>query len=184
MAKRLIKIAKELNVGTSTIVEHLTSNGFEIENKPTAKISDDMYTELLKEFQKSIAIKEKADQLVIGNRPAAEEPDKGDKKASEKPTFKPKVEVEKPAAKVEPPAEKPAPPAPKPPTPEPPASEQPPKEEPQAEQPKQAEPEQQAEKQPGLKVLGKINLDANKKGKGKPAGKAGKSGSPKDNAFG
>ena len=44
MAKRLVKIAKELNVGTSTIVEHLTNNGFEIENKPTAKISDEMYT--------------------------------------------------------------------------------------------------------------------------------------------
>ncbi len=68
MAKRLVKIAKELNVGTTTIVEHLNNNGFEIENKPTAKISDEMYVELLKEFQKSIAIKEKADYLVIGNR--------------------------------------------------------------------------------------------------------------------
>ncbi|MCB0593835.1 MAG: translation initiation factor IF-2 [Lewinellaceae bacterium] len=71
MAKRLIKIAKELNVGTTTIVEHLTNNGFEIENKPTANVTDEMYAELLKEFQKSIAIKEKADQLVIGNRPTS-----------------------------------------------------------------------------------------------------------------
>ncbi len=70
MAKRLVKIAKELNVGTTTIVDHLTKNGFEVENKPTAKITDEMYNELLKEFQKSIAIKEQADQLVIGNRPA------------------------------------------------------------------------------------------------------------------
>jgi translation initiation factor IF-2 len=69
MEKRLIKIAKELNVGTSTIVDHLTKAGFDIENKPTAKVSDEMYGELLKEFQKSIAIKEKADSLVIGNRP-------------------------------------------------------------------------------------------------------------------
>ncbi|PHN03994.1 translation initiation factor IF-2 [Flavilitoribacter nigricans] len=69
MEKRLIKIAKELNVGTSTIVDHLTKAGFDIDNKPTAKVSDEMYTELLKEFQKSIAIKEKADSLVIGNRP-------------------------------------------------------------------------------------------------------------------
>ena len=67
MDKRLIKIAKELNVGTGTIVEHLTNNGFEIENKPTAKVTDEMYTELQKEFQKSIAIKEKADQIVIGS---------------------------------------------------------------------------------------------------------------------
>ena len=70
MAKRLIKIAKELNVGTSTIVEHLVNNGFEIDNKPTAKITDEMYDELLKEFQRSIAIKQEADQLVIGTRPA------------------------------------------------------------------------------------------------------------------
>lgn len=69
MEKRLIKIAKELNVGTSTIVDHLTKAGYEIDNKPTAKVSDEMYNELLKEFQKSIAIKEKADSLVIGNRP-------------------------------------------------------------------------------------------------------------------
>ena len=69
MAKRLVKIAKELNVGTTTIVEHLVKSGFEIENKPTAKVSDEMEQELLKEFQKSIAIKEQADKLVIGTRP-------------------------------------------------------------------------------------------------------------------
>ncbi len=69
MAKRLVKIAKELNVGTTTIVEHLVKSGFDIENKPTAKISDEMEMELLKEFQKSIAIKEQADKLIIGTRP-------------------------------------------------------------------------------------------------------------------
>jgi len=73
MAKRLVKIAKELNVGTTTIVDYLNNNGFDIENKPTSKVSDDMYNELLKEFQKSIAIKEQADQLVIGTRPATKE---------------------------------------------------------------------------------------------------------------
>lgn len=71
MAKRLVQVAKELNVGTATIVEFLTNNGFEIENKPTAKISEEMEVKLLKEYQKSIAIKEKADSLVIGTRPAA-----------------------------------------------------------------------------------------------------------------
>ncbi|HRF37679.1 MAG TPA: hypothetical protein PK198_02730, partial [Saprospiraceae bacterium] len=70
MEKRLVKIAKELNVGTTTIVEFLHKNGYEIENKPTAWISDDMHTILVKEFQKSIDIKEQADQLVIGTRPA------------------------------------------------------------------------------------------------------------------
>jgi len=68
MAKRLIKIAKELNVGTSTIVEFLSENGFELENKPTAKVSDEMYNALLQEFSSSMAVKEKADKLVIGTR--------------------------------------------------------------------------------------------------------------------
>ncbi|MEM8523657.1 MAG: translation initiation factor IF-2 [Bacteroidota bacterium] len=66
MAKRLIKIAKELNVGVSTIVDFLNDNGFEIDNKPTAKVSDDMEDALTKEFQKSIAIKERADKMKIG----------------------------------------------------------------------------------------------------------------------
>ncbi|NNE29905.1 MAG: translation initiation factor IF-2, partial [Saprospiraceae bacterium] len=73
MAQRLVKIAKELNVGTSTIVEHLVKHGFEIENKPTAKVSDEMYEELLKEFSSSLSIKEKADQLVIGTRTGPKE---------------------------------------------------------------------------------------------------------------
>ena len=73
MAKRLVKIAKELNVGTGTIVEFLNENGFEIDNKPTAKISDEMYDELLKEFRKSIDIKEKARQINIGSRSKKEE---------------------------------------------------------------------------------------------------------------
>ena len=68
MAQRLVKVAKELNVGTTTIVDFLAKVGHEIDNKPTAKISDEMYDELLKEFRNSAAIKEKADQLVIGTR--------------------------------------------------------------------------------------------------------------------
>ena len=71
MERRLVKIAKELNVGLSTIVDFLQAKGFDIDPKPTAKVSESMYQELLKEFQKSIAIKEKADQLVIGTRPIA-----------------------------------------------------------------------------------------------------------------
>jgi translation initiation factor IF-2 len=68
MSKRLVKVAKELNVGTTTIVEHLTKNGFELENRPTAKVSDEMYNVLLRDFEKSIAIKERADKLTIGSR--------------------------------------------------------------------------------------------------------------------
>lgn len=102
MAKRLVKIAKELNVGTGTIVEFLTENGFEIDNKPTAKISDEMYDELLKEFRKSIDIKEKARQINIGSRSKKEESNEvvvDDKAAAvekkEKPVEKEKKEGDK-----------------------------------------------------------------------------------------
>ncbi|MFN0200980.1 MAG: hypothetical protein ACKVTZ_05640, partial [Bacteroidia bacterium] len=69
MSKLLFKVAKELNVGTGTIVEHLNKKGFDIDNKPNAKVTDDMFTELSKQFQASVAEKEKADQIVIGSRP-------------------------------------------------------------------------------------------------------------------
>jgi translation initiation factor IF-2 len=70
MTKRLlVKVATELNVGTGTIVEFLSKKGYAVENKPMANISDPMYADLQREFQKSILIKGQADQLVIGTRP-------------------------------------------------------------------------------------------------------------------
>lgn len=76
MSKRLVKVAKELNVGTKTIVEFLNGNGFSVSNKPTAKISDEMYDALARNFQKSIAIREKADKITIGTRKTKEEQQK------------------------------------------------------------------------------------------------------------
>ncbi|MBK8298090.1 MAG: hypothetical protein IPK91_12600 [Saprospiraceae bacterium] len=52
--KLLVKVATELNVGLHTVVEHLQKKGFEIDQKRTAKVTDEMYAELLKEFQGSI----------------------------------------------------------------------------------------------------------------------------------
>ena len=76
MSKKLVQVATELNVGTKTIVEFLTGNGFDVIDKPTAKISEEMYDALVKHFQKSIAIKEQAEQITIGSRnvPKKEEP--------------------------------------------------------------------------------------------------------------
>lgn len=107
MSQRLVKIAKELNVGTSTIVDYLRNNGFEIENKPTAKVSDEMYETLLRQFSNSIEEKVKADKLIIGSRGMSEEP-----------TPTPKVEPVKPPVVEAPKQEAPKPPAPEP-TPEP-----------------------------------------------------------------
>ncbi len=140
MAKRLIKIAKELNVGTSTIVDFLIGSGFEIENKPTSKVSDEMYNALLQEFSNSMAIKEKADKLVIGTRQDEVKPK--ETAPAPKPIFKEKVEE---PVKVEAPAPE------KVPEPEP-VKEEPVKEELiRAETPKTE-----------LKVVGKINLEEKK----------------------
>ncbi len=72
MAKILVKAASEFNIGTNSIVEFLQKKGFSIENKPTAKISDEMYGELAKEFSSSMAVKEKAEQLIIGKASASQ----------------------------------------------------------------------------------------------------------------
>jgi len=70
MAKNLVKVAKEFNVGSSTIVEHLLDKGFEIGNKPNAKVSDEMYDVLSARFGDSKVTKKKAENVEIGIRPS------------------------------------------------------------------------------------------------------------------
>ena len=48
---RLNKVLRELNISLDRAVEHLTKQGFEIEARPTTKISDEIYNVLLDEFQ-------------------------------------------------------------------------------------------------------------------------------------
>jgi len=62
----LFKAVKELNVGSSTIIEFLGKKGFAVENKPTTKLSKEMYDTLLREFQGDKIVKEEANQIVIG----------------------------------------------------------------------------------------------------------------------
>lgn len=179
MSKRLVKVAKELNVGTATIVEFLNGKGFDIENKPIAKVTPEMESALQSEFSKSAAVKKKADNLIIGTRPSAPAP-----VAPPKPVAVPKpqpvVKQEAPAPK--PPAPKPVKPAPKPPAPKPvapapkPVAKQEEKPAPTPAAPKKPRPETDADikaKAPGLKVLGKIDLEAAKrrgKAPGRPKG--------------
>jgi translation initiation factor IF-2 len=68
--QRLVKVAKELNVGTDSIVKYLSQKGFAVDDKPTSMISDEMHNLLLQEFSSNIAIKEQANNMVIGTRPA------------------------------------------------------------------------------------------------------------------
>ena len=66
---RLASAAKELNVGTATIVEHLHTKGFkDVENKPNTKLTEEQHEILLRDFMQSMAIKEKSEQINIGKR--------------------------------------------------------------------------------------------------------------------
>ena len=175
MSKLLFNVAKELNVGTTTIVEFLAKKGHSLENKPIAKVTDDMYKDLTKQFQSSMNEKAKADSIVIGTRPAQKKEEvapiiiKRDKpvlqislgKAKEEaPAPKPEVKIVAPTPVAETP--KVAPPAPTvvatPPTPK------------SVSSPVVAKETVIGNKQPellerakvdlsGPKILGKINLD-------------------------
>src|SRR3954470_12202101 len=66
---RLASAAKELNVGITTIVDHLHGKGFkDVANTPNTKLTEEQYDILLRDFMQSIAIKEKAEQINIGKR--------------------------------------------------------------------------------------------------------------------
>jgi translation initiation factor IF-2 len=55
---RLSKIAREFNIGTSTIVDFLAKKGIAIDSNPNTKISEDAYLILAKEFQKEKSLKD------------------------------------------------------------------------------------------------------------------------------
>jgi len=137
-------------------VDFLNQNGFEIEDKPIAKVTEEMEQKLHQEFQESYAIKEKANQLIIGTRP----------------TTKKEVPPPPPVAPPPPPPIKKAmaPPPPPPPPPAPIEAEEkkvekvvtpePPKE---VDKPTPTPiEEKKKERGPGLKILGKIDLEARK----------------------
>ncbi|NMM49816.1 translation initiation factor IF-2 [Marinigracilibium pacificum] len=63
---RLNQVARKLNVGISTVVEFLGTKGFDVESKPTSKITEEQYNLLAKEFESSAQEKEEASGLKIG----------------------------------------------------------------------------------------------------------------------
>lgn len=60
---RLIKVAKEFNVGTSTIVDFLMKKGFEINSSPNTKLTQDEYALVGQEFQSQKSVKEEAKKI-------------------------------------------------------------------------------------------------------------------------
>jgi translation initiation factor IF-2 len=60
---RLSKIAKELNVGISTIVEFLHKKGINIDSNPNTKITPEQHDLLLKEYSSDLNVKKESEKL-------------------------------------------------------------------------------------------------------------------------
>lgn len=174
MAKNLVKVAKEFNVGSSTIVEHLLDKGFEIGNKPNAKVSDEMYSVLSARFGDSKVTKKKAENVEIGIRPSGNtsENENADTKKPAAPAAKATEPTETtPVEEVSPKKEE---------TPivkETPKVEAPKEEAPKKEEKPAEDSEKKAASAPklkGPKLVGKIDLESSgrKPAKKKPAEKA------------
>ncbi|WP_345110231.1 translation initiation factor IF-2 [Hymenobacter algoricola] len=152
--KRLQQAAKDLNIGMATVVETLAKKGHQVENKPTTKLTAEQVGMLEKEFASSAQDKMEATKLTQAKRQTELE-------AAPAPRVEPAAP--KPAAPVPAPAPKPveAPQAAAVPQPVAPAPVAEAKPEPT---PAPVAPATEAPKVPGLKVLGRIELDA----KGRP----------------
>ncbi|NDK57128.1 translation initiation factor IF-2 [Pontibacter fetidus] len=138
--RRLKQVATTLNIGTSTIVDYLSAKGFDVENKPTTKITAEQFSMLAKEFASSMQDKIEAHELNIGKKPQGNQVVESEAHHHEvKKTAEPEQEIFIKTVHQ-----------PKGETPEPKVPEAPAK-------PAEAAPES---KLPGIKVLGKIELDA------------------------
>ncbi len=139
MAKtKISKVAKDINVALPTVVEFLRKKGITVEDNPNARIDDDVYDLLVKEYAPDKAVKSQAAQVLSERqkekvKPATPEP-ADTKPAAPKPApglkvvghidLTPKAPAPKPQPAAPKPADKPKPepvqtPAPKPEAPKP-----------------------------------------------------------------
>jgi len=61
--KRLSKVARDFNVGISTIVDFLHKKGFDIDTNPNNKITDDAFHLLEKEYKGDISLKKESEKI-------------------------------------------------------------------------------------------------------------------------
>lgn len=66
---RLAQAAKDINVSIETAAQHLKKKGFDVDVKPTTKLSPEMYELLLRDFKGDIALKERAEQISLRHKP-------------------------------------------------------------------------------------------------------------------
>ncbi len=66
MTIRLNKVTRDLNVGIATVVEFLQKKGYAIEASPNAKITEEQYAVLVKEFSTDKNLKKESDKISQG----------------------------------------------------------------------------------------------------------------------
>ncbi len=66
-AIRLSKLAREFNVGISTIVEFLHKKGHDIDSNPNTKVTSDLYDLLVKEYSSDLDEKKKSEKFSMKN---------------------------------------------------------------------------------------------------------------------
>jgi translation initiation factor IF-2 len=64
VGQRLSKVAKELNVGISTIVEFLHKKGFNIDVNPNTKVSEDQFELLKNEYKQDQNVRKASEELI------------------------------------------------------------------------------------------------------------------------
>ena len=160
---RLSKAVKEFNVGKDTIVEFLAKKGFQVDPSPNTKLTADMYSLLVKEYQGEKEVKNEAKKLgnlsykggsvsvdsALQSQKVAEEEDHEEIIIRSNTISSPVKKTPKPAPEPDPKPE-----------PEPviEVKEEAPKQEPA---PEKAEPEKKEENPSGisLNIVGKIDLE-------------------------
>lgn len=179
---RLSQVARKLNVGTSTIIDHLSAKGYEIDNNPNAKITEDMFSILSKEYEASVQVKKEAESLTIGKKHMGDVVINADQ-VQAAPEHE-EEEVIRIANTVAPPLETPIPAPEKPVATTPVEATPAPKEDPipvstiTPEEPKTSEDNKSNVTLQGLKVLGKIDLSITDKDTKKPVHKSSEKGQP------
>ena len=64
MTIRLNKVTRDLNVGITTVVEFLQKKGYAVEASPNAKITEEQYAELVKEFSTDKNLKKESEKFI------------------------------------------------------------------------------------------------------------------------
>src|SRR6056297_2847688 len=82
-AIRLSKLAREINVGISTIVDFLKKKGYDVKPNPNAKVTQEQYELLAKEYSSDINVKKESEKLNMNKSQEDEEDSVGNTDAIE-----------------------------------------------------------------------------------------------------